>query len=49
VAQAIGAVAIGAVILGDKEHAGNTAHLNSTHVLDIAELGGDEDTGGRGG
>jgi hypothetical protein len=46
VAPAIGAVAIEAVILGDKEHAGNTAHLNSTHVLDIAELGGDEDTGG---
>jgi hypothetical protein len=43
--EAITAVAIGAVVLGDKRAPEDTAHLNSTHVVDIAEIGGDDDTG----
>ena len=41
----IAAVAIGQVVLGDKEDAARTAFLNEGHVVDIAEIGGDEDTG----
>ena len=42
----VSAVAVGGVVLGDKGKPEDTAHLNSTHVLDFAELGGDEETGG---
>jgi len=42
--EALGAVAIGPVILGDKGSPEATVHLNSSHVIDIAELGGDEET-----
>eukprot|EP00962_Isochrysis_galbana_P016259 scaffold4655_cov115-Isochrysis_galbana.AAC.2 len=38
--EALSAVAVGAVLLGDKGAPQATAHLNSTHVLDIAEIGG---------
>jgi hypothetical protein len=44
--EAVRAVAVGSVLLGDKGQPQQTAHLNSTHVLDIAEIGGDENTGG---
>ena len=36
---------LGVVVLGDKEAPEVTAYLNSTHVVDIGELGGDDDTG----
>ncbi len=38
------AVAIGFVILGDKEHPDRKAHLNSGYAVDIAELDTDRDT-----
>src|SRR6056297_341339 len=44
--DALAAVAIGPVILGDKGSPEATVHLNSSHVVDIAEIGGDEETGG---
>jgi len=44
--DAIRAVAIGPIVLGDKGDALATVHLNSTHVIDAAELGGDDNTGG---
>lgn len=44
--SAISAVAVGPVLLGDKERPEATAHLNSDHVLDVAEVGGDIETGG---
>jgi hypothetical protein len=43
--EAIAAVAIGAVVLGDKAAPEDTAHLNPTYVVDVAEIGGDDDTG----
>ena len=42
----IAAVAIGPVVLGDKEDLARTAMLNEGHAVDCAEVGGDEDTGG---
>ena len=41
----IAAVAIGAVVLGDKEDLARTAMLNEGHAVDVAELGADEETG----
>ena len=41
----IAAVAIGTVVLGDKEDLARTAMLNEGHAVDVAELGADEDTG----
>jgi len=41
----VAAVAIGQIVLGDKEDAARTAFLNEGHVVDVAEIGGDEDTG----
>jgi hypothetical protein len=45
-AAAIRAVAVGSIVFGDKEKPSLTAHLNSGHVLDIGEMGGDLATGG---
>ena len=42
----ISAVAIGQVIKGDKTQAELTAHLNEDHVVDVAEVGGNDLTGG---
>ena len=39
------AVAIGQIVKGDKERPELTDHLNSTHIVDLAELEGHEDTG----
>eukprot|EP00962_Isochrysis_galbana_P059402 scaffold32972_cov135-Isochrysis_galbana.AAC.2 len=39
--ETIAAVAIGAVLLGDKGAPENTAHFNSTHEVDAAEIGGE--------
>ena len=44
VANMVRAVAIGPVILGDKEHPDRTAHLNTGYAVDIAELDPDQDT-----
>ena len=41
----VAAVAIGQLVLGDKEDAARTAFLNEGHVVDLAEIGGDDDTG----
>ena len=41
----IAAVAIGTVVLGDKEDLARTAMLNEGHAVDVAELGADEETG----
>ena len=41
----VSAVAIGPVVQGDKAAPEKTAPINETHVLDIAEVGGDETTG----
>jgi hypothetical protein len=41
--EAIAAVAVGPAVLGDKGALEDTAHLNSTHVVDVAEIGGDDD------
>ena len=41
VANMVRAVAIGPVIMGDKEKPELTNELNNIHVVDIAELGGD--------
>ena len=41
VATMVRAVSIGSVVMGDKERPELTAELNSTHTLDVAELGGD--------
>jgi len=46
--EAITAVAVGPILLGDKGAPEKTAHLNSTHVVDTAELGGDGDDDGGG-
>jgi hypothetical protein len=43
--EAIAAVAIGAVVSGDTGAPEDTAHLNSTHVVGVADIGGDDDTG----
>ena len=40
------AAAVGPVVLGDKTDRNKTAELNETHTLDVAEIGGDEETGG---
>lgn len=40
------AAAIGPVVKGDKTDRNKTAELCETHTLDLAELGGDEETGG---
>ena len=45
VRNALAAVAIGSIVLGDKEDPSKTAELNSTHIVDLAELGGCEETG----
>ena len=45
-AKMLGAVAIGQVVLGDKSKEEATAELNAGHVVDVAELEGDEDSGG---
>ena len=45
-AAAIRAVAVGDLVFGDKEQPSLTAHLNTGHVVDIAELGGNLVTGG---
>ena len=45
VADEVDAVAIGQLVLGDKEDAARTAFLNEDHVVDLAEIGGDDDTG----
>ena len=42
----VSAVAIGPVVKGDKAAPEKTASINETHVLDLAEIGGDETTGG---
>ena len=42
----VSAVAIGPVVQGDKAAPEKTASINETHVLDLAEIGGDETTGG---
>jgi hypothetical protein len=44
--DAVTAGAVGSVIQGDKEDKAKTDHLNSTHVVDVAEVGGDVETGG---
>jgi glycerol-3-phosphate dehydrogenase (NAD+) len=44
--QMVAAVAVGPVILGDKERPELTRDLNAGHTLDLAELGGDDATGG---
>ena len=41
----IAAVAIGTVVIGDKEDLARTAMLNERHAVDVAELGADEETG----
>jgi hypothetical protein len=41
----VSAVAVGAVIQGDKTKPELTQELNATHTIDLAELGGDEATG----
>ena len=43
--EAVSAVAVGAVVLGDKGDAEKTRDLNADHTLDLAELGGDDATG----
>ena len=42
----VGAVAVGACVLGDKGEPEKTAMLNEGHAVDLAELGGDDVTGG---
>ena len=42
----VSAVAIGQVIKGDKANPSLTADLNEDHVTDLAEIGGDDLTGG---
>ena len=41
VADMVRAVAVGSVVLGDKEKPELTEELNDTHTIDVAELGGD--------
>jgi hypothetical protein len=40
------AVALGPLVLGDKEQPWKTAEYNSTHISDLIEVGGDLETGG---
>ena len=44
--QMVSAVAVGAVIQGDKDDKERTDALNETHHVDLAELEGDDATGG---
>ena len=45
-ADMVTAVAVGSIILGDKDDVARTAMLNAGHAVDLAELSGDDDTGG---
>jgi hypothetical protein len=45
-ADMLSAGATGAIILGDKERPELTEMINETCIVDVAELGGDPDTGG---
>ena len=42
----VAAVAVGACVLGDKEDVAKTAALNEGHAVDLAELEGDDASGG---
>ena len=42
----VAAVAVGPVILGDKEDPSKTDMINVGHVIDVAEIGGDDEGGG---
>ena len=44
--KTVAAVAVGACVLGDKEDPEKTALLNEGHVVDLAELEGDDERGG---
>ena len=42
----LSACAVGQLVQGDKGDPAKTADLNATHAVDLAELGGNEQTGG---
>jgi len=42
----VSAVAVGDIVLGDKDDVAKTAMLNAGHAVDLAELGGNDATGG---
>ena len=42
----VSAVAVGQIVLGDKDDEARTAMLNAGHAVDLAELDGDDETGG---
>ena len=44
--QMVAAVAVGSVVQGDKDDKARTDALNETHHVDLAELEGDDATGG---
>ena len=44
-ADAVRATATAAVVIGDKEQAHLTKEFNEDHVVDIAEVGGNDETG----